>query len=92
MIMQKRSEELARSSGDRVESASNIGNNSSGSKGSNTNLHQLSVTDSSSVAYVDEFDTSIITLNTVCFCNAILLNLSTVHEENFSGVEYQHLC
>jgi len=76
MIMQKRSEELAHSSGDQVDSSGNLGNNNSGSKGSSTNGNQLSVTDTSSVAYADEFDTSIITLNTVCFCNAILLNLS----------------
>jgi len=76
MITQKRSEELAHSSGEQVDSASNLGNNISGSKGSNTNLRQLTVTDTSSVAYADAFDTSIITLNTVCFCNAILLNLS----------------
>lgn len=62
--VKKRSEELALSSGDQIDGTGNLGNNISGSKGSGTNLHQLPNTDTSSVAYADEFDTSIIMLNT----------------------------
>ncbi|XP_042480221.1 CCR4-NOT transcription complex subunit 10-like [Macadamia integrifolia] len=60
-----RSEELARASGDQVEASSNLGNNViSGSKGSTVIPHQFSAANSSSIAYTDESDTSVATLNT----------------------------
>ncbi|XP_043724581.1 CCR4-NOT transcription complex subunit 10-like isoform X1 [Telopea speciosissima] len=60
-----RSEELARASGDQVEVSSNLGNNVvSGSKGSTVTQHQFSAANSSSIAYTDESDTSVATLNT----------------------------
>ncbi|KAJ6804091.1 CCR4-NOT transcription complex subunit 10-like [Iris pallida] len=61
--VKKRTEELACASGEQVEN--NLGTNAtSGSKGSGTPLLQLSAADTGSNAYSDEFDTSIITLNT----------------------------
>lgn len=70
--MQERSEELAHSSGDQMDGSGNLVNNASGSKGSGTNLHQLSSMDTNSVAHVDEYDTSIVTLNMVRFCNVLI--------------------
>ncbi|ONK59679.1 uncharacterized protein A4U43_C08F9190 [Asparagus officinalis] len=61
--VKKRSEELSHAAGEQVDIVGNLGSNTSGSKGSSNNLHQLSATDAS-IAYADEFDTSIITLNT----------------------------
>ncbi|KAJ6834887.1 CCR4-NOT transcription complex subunit 10-like [Iris pallida] len=61
--VKKRTEELACASGEQVES--NLGTNAtSRSKGSGTNLRQLSAAEIGSNAYADVFDTSIITLNT----------------------------
>lgn len=60
--VKKTSEDLARSSDEQTETPSNHGNSISGSKGSGTALHQLSASNSS-IPYIDEFDTSVTTLN-----------------------------
>ncbi|KAJ4959212.1 hypothetical protein NE237_026323 [Protea cynaroides] len=58
------SEELARASGEQVEFSSSVGNNVvSGSKGSGVTPHQFSASNSTGIAYTDEFDTSVATLN-----------------------------
>ncbi|XP_010241578.1 PREDICTED: CCR4-NOT transcription complex subunit 10-like [Nelumbo nucifera] len=63
--VKRRSEELARASGEQVEAVGNLGTNVvPGSKGSSTTPHQFSSTNSASIAYTDEFDTSVATLNT----------------------------
>ncbi|XP_021276010.1 CCR4-NOT transcription complex subunit 10 isoform X2 [Herrania umbratica] len=60
----KRSEELVHASGEQVESGSNVGNKgSSGSKGSGTITQQFSGSNSASIIYTDEFDTSVAALN-----------------------------
>ncbi|XP_010250204.1 PREDICTED: CCR4-NOT transcription complex subunit 10-B-like [Nelumbo nucifera] len=62
--VKKRSEELVRASGEQIDTLSSLGNNvSSGSKGSVTSPHQFSSANSTSIAYADEFDTSVATLN-----------------------------
>ncbi|XP_022731692.1 CCR4-NOT transcription complex subunit 10-like isoform X3 [Durio zibethinus] len=59
----KRSEELAHASGEQVETGSNVGNKViSGSKGSGTTT-LFSASNSASVIYADEFDTSVAALN-----------------------------
>ncbi|OUZ99851.1 Tetratricopeptide repeat-containing domain [Macleaya cordata] len=61
--VKKRSEDLARAAGEQVE-ASSVGNSViSGSKGSSTTLHQFSAANTTSIAYTDEFDTSVAKLN-----------------------------
>ncbi|XP_073100084.1 uncharacterized protein [Elaeis guineensis] len=68
----KRSEDLAHKSGEQMEAANSLGSNvTSGSRGSSGSLYQLSATNAGGIAYVDEFDTSIITFNTA----VILYNL-----------------
>ncbi|XP_007013546.2 PREDICTED: CCR4-NOT transcription complex subunit 10 [Theobroma cacao] len=62
--VKKRSEELAHASGEQVESGNNVGNKgSSGSKGSGTITQQFSGSNSASIIYTDEFDTSVAALN-----------------------------
>ncbi|GLT29674.1 hypothetical protein SLA2020_045250 [Shorea laevis] len=61
--VKKRSEELAHASGEQVESFGNVGNKGiPGSKGSVGFSHQISA-NSGSTIYMDEFDTSVATLN-----------------------------
>lgn len=60
--VKKTSEDLARASDEQAETLGNHGNSISGSKGSGTTLHQLSASNSS-IPYIDEFDTSVTTLN-----------------------------
>ncbi|XP_057968506.1 uncharacterized protein LOC131157997 [Malania oleifera] len=63
--VKKRSEELARASGEQVEAVNNHGNKSiSGSKGTNAVTQQFSAANSPSIDYTDEYDTSVATLNT----------------------------
>lgn len=60
VVVQKRSEELVCASGEQVEAVSNLGNKVIlGSKGNNT------AANSTSIVYMDEFDTSVATLNSV---------------------------
>ncbi|KAL5547770.1 hypothetical protein UlMin_003001 [Ulmus minor] len=62
--VKKRSEELAQASGEQSESANNLGNKVTfGSKGSNTTAQAFSAASGSSIVYIDEFDTSVATLN-----------------------------
>uniref|UniRef100_A0A5B6ZS72 Putative CCR4-NOT transcription complex subunit 10 n=1 Tax=Davidia involucrata TaxID=16924 RepID=A0A5B6ZS72_DAVIN len=62
--VKKRSEELARASGEHVEAVSNPGNKAIlGSKGTNSMAHQFSAANSSPIVFVDEFDTSVTLLN-----------------------------
>ncbi|XP_042498353.1 CCR4-NOT transcription complex subunit 10-like [Macadamia integrifolia] len=62
--VKRRSEELACASGEQVEVSSSVGNNVvSGSKGSTATPHQFLAANSSNIAYTDEFDTSVATLN-----------------------------
>ncbi|XVF88327.1 hypothetical protein PTKIN_Ptkin19aG0041000 [Pterospermum kingtungense] len=63
--VKKRNEELANASGEQVESGSNVGNKvTSGSKGSGTTTHQFAASsNSASIIYTDEFDTSVAALN-----------------------------
>ncbi|KAF8400610.1 hypothetical protein HHK36_013909 [Tetracentron sinense] len=63
--VKERSEELACASGEQVEVVSNLGDSvTSGSKGSNTTLHQLSAAYSTSIASMGKFDTCVTLLNT----------------------------
>lgn len=69
VLVQKRSEELARASAEQVESVSNNGDKpSSGSKASSAMAHPFSS------VYMDEFDTYVATLNIVCY--AIMFSVS----------------
>ncbi|XWS17105.1 hypothetical protein CRYUN_Cryun33cG0039300 [Craigia yunnanensis] len=62
--VKKRIEELAHASGEQAESGSNIGNKvTSVSKGSGTTTHQFSASNSASIIYTAEFDTSVAALN-----------------------------
>ncbi|XP_043700841.1 CCR4-NOT transcription complex subunit 10-like isoform X2 [Telopea speciosissima] len=63
-LIKLRSEELACASGEQVEVSGSVGNNVvSGPKGSTVTPHQFLAANSSSIAYTDEFDTSVATLN-----------------------------
>jgi len=65
IFIQRRSEELACASREQADSANGVGNNApSGSRGSGIVL-PFSATHNAST-YGDEFDTTIITFNTVC--------------------------
>lgn len=67
LILQRQSEDLVRSSREERDVIGNNGSNlGSGSTASSTPLYQLSAPNSSRITYADEFDTSIVTLNTVC--------------------------
>lgn len=67
VLVQKRNEELANASGEQAESGSIVANKvSSGSKGSGTTTHQFADSNSASIIYTDEFDTSVAALNIVC--------------------------
>ncbi|GMJ15653.1 hypothetical protein like AT5G35430 [Hibiscus trionum] len=62
--VKKRCEELARASGEQVESGSNVGNKvTSGSTESSSTTHLFSASNSSSTIYTNEFDTSVVSLN-----------------------------
>ncbi|KAK9269763.1 hypothetical protein L1049_001541 [Liquidambar formosana] len=62
--VKRRSEELARASGEHVEAVSNLGNKVvSGSLGTNAMAPQFSSASSASIIYTDEFDTSVASLN-----------------------------
>ncbi|KAF3453746.1 hypothetical protein FNV43_RR04187 [Rhamnella rubrinervis] len=62
--VKKRSEELARASGEQVEAAGSQGSKAAlGSKGTSTVLHPFSAASSDSIIYMDEFDTWVATLN-----------------------------
>ena len=70
------SEELARASGEQTEVASQAGNKAiSATKGSNNSAN------SAGVAFADEFDASVFTLNIVCgiYVELFLQNLSGGH-------------
>ncbi|KAK3213154.1 hypothetical protein Dsin_017860 [Dipteronia sinensis] len=61
--VKRRSEELARASGEQAETANNLGNKVIlGAKGSGAG-HQISSANSGSLVYMDEFDTSVAKLN-----------------------------
>ena len=60
----KRSDELACSSREQVDSANGVGNNTSEPRGSG--IAPLISAALNATAYGDEFDTTIITFNTVC--------------------------
>ncbi|KAG8639318.1 CCR4-NOT transcription complex subunit 10 isoform X2 [Manihot esculenta] len=60
----KKSEQLAQASGEQVDAGSNAGNRViSGSKESGTMAHQFSATNSSTLVYMDDFDSAVVTLN-----------------------------
>jgi CCR4-NOT transcription complex subunit 10 len=64
MCIQKRSDELASSSREQADSANGVGNNASEPRGSG--ITPLISAAHNATAYGDEFDTTIITFNTVC--------------------------
>lgn len=65
-LVQKKSEQLAQASGEQVDAGSNAGNRViSGSKESGTMAHQFSATNSSTLVYMDDFDSAVVTLNIV---------------------------
>eukprot|EP00258_Populus_trichocarpa_P018163 XP_006381110.2 CCR4-NOT transcription complex subunit 10 [Populus trichocarpa] len=62
--IERKSKELAHTSGEQVETVSNLGNKViSGSKGSGAMTLQASATNSTSVVYMDEFDPTVARLN-----------------------------
>ncbi|KAI5584049.1 hypothetical protein POPTR_006G065600v4 [Populus trichocarpa] len=62
--IERKSKELAHTSGEQVETVSNLGNKGiSGSKGSGAMTLQASATNSTSVVYMDEFDPTVARLN-----------------------------
>jgi hypothetical protein len=66
VLVQRKSKELAHTSGEQVETVSNLGNKViSGSKGSGAMTLQASATNSTSVVYMDEFDPTVARLNIV---------------------------
>jgi CCR4-NOT transcription complex subunit 10 len=66
VLVQRKSKELAHTSGEQVETVSNLGNKGiSGSKGSGAMTLQASATNSTSVVYMDEFDPTVARLNIV---------------------------
>lgn len=76
-IVQKRSEDLARASVERIEVGSNISSSTtSGSKVNSTMLPQLSAPNTGTS--VDDYDTFVVVLNIVCFCMFINFSISFV--------------
>ncbi|XP_011020187.1 PREDICTED: CCR4-NOT transcription complex subunit 10-like [Populus euphratica] len=62
--IERKSKELAHTSGEQVETVNNLGNKViSGSKGSGATTLQASATNSTSVVYMDEFDPTVARLN-----------------------------
>lgn len=80
VLVQKRSEELARASAEQAESVSNNGDkSSSGFKGSSTTAHPLSA------VYMDEFDTYVATLNIVCYATYVYCFIFAIIKEKGSS-------
>ncbi|XP_039141760.1 CCR4-NOT transcription complex subunit 10-like isoform X1 [Dioscorea cayenensis subsp. rotundata] len=70
--VKRQSEDLVRSSREERDVIGNNGSNlGSGSTASSTPLYQLSAPNSSRITYADEFDTSIVTLNTAVILYAL---------------------
>ncbi|KAJ8753268.1 hypothetical protein K2173_017889 [Erythroxylum novogranatense] len=63
-IIKKKSEDVARASGDHLDNASNPGNKvNSGAKGSGLTTHQSPASNSATLVYMDGFDPAVVTLN-----------------------------
>ncbi|KAF9615214.1 hypothetical protein IFM89_022476 [Coptis chinensis] len=87
--VKKRSEDLARASGEQVETLSNhVSSAISGSKGSSTTVNQLSASDTSTV-YIDEYDASVATLNiaVVLFHLQEYANALSILEQLYQNIE-----